>query len=214
VSTFDKQGGLITQHWTINVCWKKQNLRYLQCRNLIAAQVPYVTKNLTTEPELYVTYSAETCVPHLFSLLLASVVQVFTWITQLLSQWRYVKYTPQTLAVVAYSIIFEGSCETYKSSLRVSQRCYWELRFSEMWRHVDWWVVPDVSKNHGAFNFRAQAVQEKGDTIFHTSGTTHPRTQRPATWILKTSHQKMRFARPTNKTINNPFSNLYQCRLI
>ena len=166
-------------------------LRHLQCLNLTAA------------PELCVTYSASTWLQRLFSLLLASVMHVFTSTAQLLSQWRHVNYTPHTPADVVYSIAFEGSCKTHKSSLRVSQRCYWELRYSEMWRHVDWWILPDVSKNHGAFIFRGQAVQEKGDTTFPTSGITHPKTQRSATWILKTSHQKMRFARPTNKTITH-----------
>jgi hypothetical protein len=156
------------------VCWKKQNLRYLQCRNLTAAQLPYVTKSLTTTPELYVTYSAETwlqCLKFMWStmsklhcstwtlrhpqcrnltaaqvpyvtrnlttepelyvihsaqnlpaalvpLLLVSVMHVFTWIAQLLSQWRYANQTPQTLADVVYSVTFQGSCKTYKSSLR------------------------------------------------------------------------------------------------
>jgi hypothetical protein len=65
--------------------------------------------------------------------------------------------------------------QNVQSSLRVSQRCYWELRYSEMWRHADWWVVPDVSKKHGAFIFRGQAVQENGDTTFQSLGNHSPK---------------------------------------
>jgi hypothetical protein len=134
-------------------------LRHLQCRNV------------TAEPELYVTYSAETWLQHLFSLLLASVMHVSHG--QLNSyhsgdtQFKLLKSRPVST--------IRSILQTHKSSLRVSQRCNWELRYSEMWRHVDWWVVSDVSKNHGVFIFRGQGVQEKGDTTFQNLGNHSPK---------------------------------------
>lgn len=49
----------------------------------------------------------------------------------------------------------------YMSDLRFSQQCGWRFKSAQMWHCLVGWVVPGVSKDHGAFVFKDQAVWEE-----------------------------------------------------
>ena len=167
-------------------------LRHLQCRNLAAALERYVTYSAetwlqflnATSPTVPKLGCSSWTLRHLQCRNLAPALVLST------SGLRHAGFRMDSSTLITVEIrklnsSNAGRCRVFNNIRRVLQKVQEKfegltavllgIRYSEMWRHVDGWVVPDVSKNHGAFIFRGQTVQEKGDTTFQNLGNHSPK---------------------------------------